>query len=430
MEIWPPEVGVNGWHELCIGFTMAESIEARQENWLRVVWGLLYMREGLQEYVDTKGKQQYQVFRNNVMGKSGHFCDEMKREVQNNHKSKNPIWVNTDSTKWEDPHVGHWEVTKCYLSTSGYLDKTEPNHVDASGLLSICINSSFIKKLISNIQHFEELRNIRNKALHDAHYEFDRQTADDCLDKMIAVLEDPQELLHNASAKKAADNIRKCFPQISKKCPESLLENCMENFWTLFIFSANTLETCGNSMERRKNMMLDLSSFLTANLLRIDRTVESLQKFHGISTSFRTFSAMVFQEDLWKSVRILQIFRSREKFSMKCQGRQIKERSAKIPVFMSNALEQWLHKNFDVESALKETEERMFERLRKELKEELTHHIHEGYTDRALSLTTFMKSSSTNFIAEDRGCLTYYVAEESEYIKDVVTGPTDNYSAD
>ncbi|WAR29445.1 hypothetical protein MAR_003013, partial [Mya arenaria] len=217
---------------------MAESIETRHENWLRVVWGLLYVKEGLQGYVDTKGKQQYQTFMNNVnakcnnqtcdqcqinskctkgrtkvTGKSsfrpGHFCDEMNKEIHNNHAKNNPIWMNTDSTQWHNRHVGYWEVTKCYLSSVGYFYKTGPNHVDASGLLSICMNSSFIKQHITTIQNFEEVRTIRNNTLHDAHYEMDGQTADDCLDKMIKVLEDPQELIHDTAAKQAANHIRK-----------------------------------------------------------------------------------------------------------------------------------------------------------------------------------------------------------------------------
>ncbi|WAR29437.1 hypothetical protein MAR_003005, partial [Mya arenaria] len=217
---------------------MAESIETRHDNWLRVAWGLLYVKDGLQEYVDTKGKQQYQTFVNNanakcnnqtcdqcqinskctngrtkVTGKSpfrqGHFCDEMYKQIQNNHERNTPLWINTDSTKWQDPHVGYWEVAKCYLSSAGYFEKTGPNHVDASGLLSICMNSAFIKQHITTIQHFEELRDIRNKTLHDAYYEMDGQTADDCLDKMIKVLEDPQELIHDTFAKQAANHIRK-----------------------------------------------------------------------------------------------------------------------------------------------------------------------------------------------------------------------------
>ncbi|XP_052786091.1 uncharacterized protein LOC128221526 [Mya arenaria] len=231
---------------------MAESIETRHENWLRVVWGLLYVREGLQGYVDTKGKQQYQTFMNTVnakcnnqtcdqcqinircqngttkvTGKSkfrpAHFCDEMYKEIQNNHVRNNPFWMNTDSTKWLDPHVGYWELAKCYLSTAGYLDKTGSNQVDASGLLSICMNSSYMRQNITHIQHFEELRNIRNMTLHDPHYELDGQTADDCLDKMIAVLEDPQELIHDTFAKQAANQMRKIKFKTEK--PPDIIHN-------------------------------------------------------------------------------------------------------------------------------------------------------------------------------------------------------------
>ncbi|WAR29433.1 hypothetical protein MAR_003001 [Mya arenaria] len=224
---------------------MAESIETRHENWLRVVWGLLYVREGLQGYVDTKGKQQYQTFissvnakcnnqtcdqcqinsqcqngKTKVTGKSpfrpAHFCDAMFKEIQISHARNNPFWVNTDSTKWQDPHVGYWEVTKCYLSSAGYFDKNGTSQIDASGLLSICINSSFIKQHITNIQQFKELRDIRNTTLHDARYELEGQTADDCLDKMITVLQDPQELIHDKFAQQAAHAIRNIKAKIEK----------------------------------------------------------------------------------------------------------------------------------------------------------------------------------------------------------------------
>ncbi|WAR29416.1 hypothetical protein MAR_002984, partial [Mya arenaria] len=224
---------------------MAESIETRQENWLRVVWGLMYVNEGLKGYVDTKGKQQYQTFMNTVnakcnkqtcdqcqinsrcqngttkvTGKSkfrpAHFCDAMYKEIQNNHAKNNPFWMNTDSTKWHDPRVGYWEVIKCFLSSAGYFDKMGASQMDASGLLSICINSSFIKQHITNVQRFEEVRDIRNKTLHDAHYELDGQTADDCLDKMITVLEDQQELLHDTFAQQNANLIRNIKAKIEK----------------------------------------------------------------------------------------------------------------------------------------------------------------------------------------------------------------------
>ncbi|WAR29423.1 hypothetical protein MAR_002991, partial [Mya arenaria] len=204
---------------------MAESIETRRENWLRVIWGLLCVREGLQVYVDTKGKRQYQTFINNVNTKcNNQTCDQC--QINNkcpNSRANNPSWMNTDSTKWHDPHVGYWEVAKCYLSTPGYLDKTRPNQVDASGLLSICINSLFIKQHIKTIHHFEEVRNIRNKTLHDPNYEMDGQTADDCLDKIIKVLEDPQELIHDTFAKQAANHIRKMKVK-TKNTPPNMTE--------------------------------------------------------------------------------------------------------------------------------------------------------------------------------------------------------------
>ncbi|WAR29425.1 hypothetical protein MAR_002993 [Mya arenaria] len=238
---------------------MAESIKTKHENWLRVVWGLLYVRNGLQGYVDTKGKQQYQTFMKNVNANcnsqtcdqcqvncgcqkgiqipisqfnKGHFCDEMKKEIQNNH-AKKPFWNNTDSTKWQDPNKGYWEVAKCFLSTDGYFDTTGPIEVDASGLLSICINSSIVNQQITDIQAFIDVRNIRNKTLHDARYEMDGKKADDCLEKMITVLEDQNELKHDTDAQKAANHIRKIKDK-TEKTPANMIEDLHKCLQTNF----------------------------------------------------------------------------------------------------------------------------------------------------------------------------------------------------
>ncbi|WAR29415.1 hypothetical protein MAR_002983, partial [Mya arenaria] len=61
-----------------------------------------------------------------------------------------------------------------------------------------------------------KVRNIRNKTMHDARYKMDRQTADDCLDKMINVLEDQNELKHDTYAQQAAYHIRKIIDKTEK----------------------------------------------------------------------------------------------------------------------------------------------------------------------------------------------------------------------
>ncbi|XP_052785414.1 uncharacterized protein LOC128221043 isoform X2 [Mya arenaria] len=255
---------------------MAESIDTRRDNWLRVVWGLLYVREGLQPYVDAKGKQQYQTYMNNVnakcnnekcgecqvnskcfngknkvRGKSrfrpGHFCAEMNKQIENYHFKHEPSWINTDSTKWQDPCFGYWEVAKCFISTAGYLDKTRSNDVDASGLLSICMNNSFIRQQITNIQHFEE--DIRNTTLHNARYELDGQVTDDCLDMMISVLEDPQELIHDSSSMQAANHLRKIKDR-TEKTPVIMNEALHKWLQTNFDVKQSLKEIEGSMYER------------------------------------------------------------------------------------------------------------------------------------------------------------------------------------
>ncbi|WAR29424.1 hypothetical protein MAR_002992 [Mya arenaria] len=215
---------------------------------------------------NIKTRLMLSVIQTKVTGKSkfrpAHFCDAMYKEIQNNHAGNNPFWMNTDSTKWQDPHVGYWEVTKCYLSSAGYFDKIGASQMDASGLLSICINSSFIKQHITNIQQFEEVRDIRNKTLHDARYEIDEKTANDCLDKMITVLQDPQELIHDTFAQRAAHLIINIKAKI-EKTPAVMTETLHKWLQTNFDVDKHLKEIEGLMYDRLRK---ELKGFIRSNV--------------------------------------------------------------------------------------------------------------------------------------------------------------------
>ncbi|XP_052787511.1 uncharacterized protein LOC128222513 isoform X1 [Mya arenaria] len=188
----------------------------------------------------------------------------MYKQIQKYHDRNYPLWMNTDSTKWQDQHVGYW-VAKCYLSSVGYFDKTGPNHVDASGLLSICINSSFIKQRITTIKHFKEVRDIRNKTLHDAHYEMDGKTADDCLNKMIKVLEDRKELKYDNYAKQAAFHIRKI--KIKAENTPTIMTEALHKWLQINVDVDKSLKEIECLMYDR--LQKDLKGFIVAEVKRV-----------------------------------------------------------------------------------------------------------------------------------------------------------------
>ncbi|WAR29436.1 hypothetical protein MAR_003004 [Mya arenaria] len=137
--------------------SMAESIDTRHENWLRVAWGLLYVREGLQ------------------------------------------------------------------------------------------------------------VRDIRNKTLHDAHYEMDGKTADDCLNKMIKVLEDRKELKYDNYAKQAAFHIRKI--KIKAENTPTIMTEALHKWLQINVDVDKSLKEIECLMYDR--LQKDLKGFIVAEVKRV-----------------------------------------------------------------------------------------------------------------------------------------------------------------
>ena len=160
---------------------MSHRHDPEYKNWVLAELGLLYLKEGLEEYLDTEIK----VFHAQLMVKialdlnmsasavdcsiqtyikhpmksipvydcSAHsnkkppdcpaecpnrICNAIANEIMKAYRFGRPNgWKNSIANKWtSDP----WEIGKCFLSTDGYINCHSATDIDCSGLLSIYIN--------------------------------------------------------------------------------------------------------------------------------------------------------------------------------------------------------------------------------------------------------------------------------------------------
>ena len=151
------------------------------KNWILAGLGLLYLKEGIEEYLDTEIRSFHaqlmvkiaadlsisasavdcsiQAYIKHPMKSipaydcSAHsnkkhtdcpaecpnrICNAIYNEIKQAHRFGRPNgWKNSIANKWtSDP----WEIAKCFLSTDGYTNCHSATDVDCSGLLSIFIN--------------------------------------------------------------------------------------------------------------------------------------------------------------------------------------------------------------------------------------------------------------------------------------------------
>ena len=151
------------------------------KNWVLAGLGLLYIKEGLEEYLDTEIKSFHTQLLTKIALSLGISASAVNCSIQT--FIKNPIksipvydcsahstkkytdcpgecpnricntilneivkacrfgrlngWKNSIANKWtSDP----WEIAKCFLSTDGYINCHSAKDTDCSGLLSIIIN--------------------------------------------------------------------------------------------------------------------------------------------------------------------------------------------------------------------------------------------------------------------------------------------------
>ncbi|XP_052817449.1 uncharacterized protein LOC128243617 [Mya arenaria] len=276
-------------------------------NWVKSSLALKYLKDGLEGFVDDQASLMHDAFLTYLKGQLGtpgnlscncNLCDivphhcvinqpcrtanpkncnckgKSRRKgcpksmcgviydlIVDEHQKKDPIWSNTDSSKWLSDH---WEIAKCFLSITGYKS-TGLEDMDSSGLLSICINCRYIASAIANMRNFEQARDLRNTILHSGTYEFQDYEVQTFIAKMIDVLSDGDVLSKDVNALAAIENLKKL--QMEDFCISSQEADAMcasareENYLKLKLHLEEDLK----SFNRKHHSSVPLSSFLEEN---------------------------------------------------------------------------------------------------------------------------------------------------------------------
>ncbi|XP_053401245.1 uncharacterized protein LOC123549520 [Mercenaria mercenaria] len=220
-------------------------------NWVRGALGLFYLQQGLQDFtnnvsqnhqamilqalsqqtgnphihcnqcsirtilpVHTSGKKciQKNIAKCNCRKKSNKYCQVCSYiydEIIRQHRYNDPYW-DVDSCQWCSDH---WQIAKCFLTTSSMGTNNSAQDTDAAGLLSIIINNRFFQTEIhcqinAPYDDFCLARTTRNEILHNSTLQLKDAEVSKYLTTMIAVLEDKKTLLNDVTAKKAVESLK------------------------------------------------------------------------------------------------------------------------------------------------------------------------------------------------------------------------------
>ncbi|XP_045192007.2 uncharacterized protein LOC123548631 [Mercenaria mercenaria] len=142
---------------------------------------------------------------------SNKLCDSIMEEILRSHGSTppSPYWKNTDIQKW---CTAPWEIAKCFINASGYSDKTKAADIDISGLLHVFINNiNFQSHLSANINWsdiFKQVLKRRNELFHSPATTMEDAKLDECIDEIIAILDDEKELKERHDAQQAVSKLK------------------------------------------------------------------------------------------------------------------------------------------------------------------------------------------------------------------------------
>ncbi|XP_045203876.2 uncharacterized protein LOC123556881 [Mercenaria mercenaria] len=230
----------------------------RYRNWVKSGLGLKYLKKGLEKFAEEVVKEQHTnilynikqfkqlplvdcdkcntttIEPDHVRTKSNHcplgcndcnckhprgktpcpqyVCGAIYDQIITFHGSTPPCpyWRNTNSSLW---CTNPWEMAKCFINSPGYENCTSAVDTDCAGLLHLIINNkafhSHLDCSISNSDIFSMARQNRNEILHSPKMELENEDVERHIDNMIAVLQDPKELVARPEAIEAVENLTK-----------------------------------------------------------------------------------------------------------------------------------------------------------------------------------------------------------------------------
>ncbi|XP_052820088.1 uncharacterized protein LOC128245909 [Mya arenaria] len=223
------------------------------QNWIKAMYALKITKKGMHEFVKDELRCVHKViYTESTKGLPegsnckdcstktlkekekkqcpNNICHNVRQEIIQQHRHSNPSWINTNADQWWE---SSWEIGKCFLPRSGYMDKSSIEECDFNGVCSV----------LSNCKHFEgklsfdiskkpniltEILDIVNDDMrHSASLKVTNAQLKVLLDKLRMLLRDSKELANRDEAKKAIeelDNVQKDDFIPSSEETESILK--------------------------------------------------------------------------------------------------------------------------------------------------------------------------------------------------------------
>ena len=129
-----------------------KTLDKEYQNWLAVAHALSVMCDGIRPYVEREMRAFHQALLVNLAHFPPCACPRLPnhhetkganacrwaKELKKSHRKRKPKWPQSDSTKWTDPHVGHCEIAKVYMSDLGpRAPHVKLENSDTTGLLNV-----------------------------------------------------------------------------------------------------------------------------------------------------------------------------------------------------------------------------------------------------------------------------------------------------
>lgn len=147
-----------------------KTLDKEYQNWLAVAHALSVMCDGIRPYIEREMRAFHQALLVNLAHFPPCACPRIPnhhetkganaccwaKELKKLHRRGQPKWPQSDSTKWTDPHVGHCEVAKVYMSDLGpRAAHVNINNSDTTGLLNLlswCNHFTVQQHLVSRVR--------------------------------------------------------------------------------------------------------------------------------------------------------------------------------------------------------------------------------------------------------------------------------------
>ena len=147
-----------------------KTLDKEYQNWLALAHALSVMCDGIRPYVEREMRAFHQALLVNLAHFPPCACPRLPnhhetkganacrwaKELKKSHRKRKPKWPQSDSTKWTDPHVGHCEIAKVYMSDLGpRAPHVKLENSDTTGLLNLlswCNHFTVQRHLVSRVR--------------------------------------------------------------------------------------------------------------------------------------------------------------------------------------------------------------------------------------------------------------------------------------